>query len=95
MSRADRRARRERKRRLAELPWHRPFVVVGPDEAAVHVPGAGAIFISVAHGFTIVEAAAISGPGVADRKAILEAKCRELGFADAIEAAKRRAEMAA
>jgi hypothetical protein len=49
------------------------------------------VFISVAAGHTIVEASAYSGPGVEERKALLEEIMRSAGLGDAVDAAKRRA----
>lgn len=75
------------------LPMDRHFVLVGSNETAVNVPDAGAIFISRFAGLTVVEAVAHSGPGVAARKAILEAACREAGLGEAIDDGRRRAAM--
>jgi hypothetical protein len=86
-----RRIRRQQRRAL----FDREFALVGPDETVLNVPGAGAIFISAAAGYTLVEAVAYSGPGVEVRKARLEAVARAAGLGDAIAAAKRRATEAA
>ncbi len=96
MSNASRRFRRRAGARpRADLPWGREFVLVGPEETTINVPGAGAIFISQAGGYTVVEAVAISGPGVATRHAILEATMRAAGLGYAVDDARRRAKEAA
>ncbi len=95
MSNGARRLRRAGARPRADLPWHREFVMAGPDETVINVPRAGAIFVSLAGGYTVIECAAYSGPGVAERKAILEARVRAAGLGYAVDAAHRRAREAA
>ncbi len=95
MSNAARRFRRAGARPRADLPWHREFVITKDDETVMNVPGAGCIFVSEAGGYTVIEAVAIAGPGVAERHATLEAKMRAAGYGYAVDAAHRRGREAA
>jgi hypothetical protein len=99
MSRPRKRTERRRlERELRKvLPLDEEFVLVGADEVAVNVPGSGVIFFTQPPelgGDLLVESIAHSGPGVAERKLVLEEMLREAGYGKAIDEAKRRREMA-
>jgi hypothetical protein len=96
VSRASRERRRQR-RAFDQLLDEREVVIVRDGETAISIPGVGAIFIShdPASDYTTIEAIALSGPGVAERKAKLDELMREAGLGGLVDERDARARSAA